>query len=39
MVTTVIQLVILALTGIMITAATVGRYTQADEWTLDSQQV
>ena len=31
MATTVIQLVILALTGTMITAAAVGRYTQADE--------
>ena len=31
MATTVIQLVILALTGRMITAAAVGRYAQADE--------
>ena len=31
MATTVIQLVILALTGTMITAAAVGRYTQADK--------
>ena len=39
MVATVIQLVILALTGTMITAAAVDRYTQANEWTLDSQLV